>query len=90
MNIVAEKEKLPFRVENLKNKLKGMNGDPLTEVQSRDMIKMIGESHVDLWNEFLEMKALLKTIANIGVGIIMTVSAGLILWFLTAVLPNIT
>lgn len=87
---MAEKEKLPFRVENLKNKLKGMNGDPLTEVQSRDMIKMIGESHVDLWNEFLEMKALLKTIANIGVGIIMTVSAGLILWFLTAVLPNIT
>ena len=87
---MANKDKPPHRVQQLQKKLEEMNGDTLTANGSRSLIKLIGETQLDLWDELLEMKSGIKTLVNIAITVAVGLFISLAAWFFTMVLPNIT
>ena len=82
----------PRRVKELQSQLQQINGnggDLLTAEKSRQLIKKIGETQLDLWDFVLDMQTTLNKIGNAALAIAVSVAIGVLGWLLTYVLPKI-
>lgn len=83
----------PHRVQSLKDQLDQLNGNgldhDLTAKQSRDLVKAIGLSQIDLWEYVLRINRSFSTIVKAVWAIAATVIGAVLIWFLTFVLPEV-